>query len=215
MALPSIPPVAAVAVAVASALAVTVLAGCGGDDAPTTVPSSVATPISELRTDDLSLVRVEFCDLVDRAAVRRALAGAARSATSWGNGDPVPGGSPGDIGHEVGCAWKGSGGRTARAWVFARPVSESFATSLVASTADQARCRVVDGPRFGSPTVSQVCSLTQPGVPGGITRVRYAGLFGDTWLTCEVTGPRAERSQVKVRSAAWCVSIATTLDAEV
>jgi len=212
MALPRIPQVAAVATVIT--LGATVLAGCGGNDVPAAAPSASATPISELQSSQMTVVRVEFCDLVDRAAIRRALAGAATSASSWTNGDPVPGAGSGDIGHEVGCAWKGPKGRTARAWVFARPVSPSFARSLVAAAADATGCRVVAGPAFGKPTVAQICTLTGSGANGGTTRVRYAGLFTDTWLTCEVTGPLGERAQAKARAGTWCVSVATTLDAE-
>ncbi len=186
------------------------LAGCGGDEAPTAGPSTSPTPIAALETTGMSLVRVEFCDLVPRASIRRALAGAAGSSASWTNGDPVPGGKSGDLGHEIGCSWKGSNGRTARAWVFARPVSAPFATSLVKAAGDQSGCRMVPGPAFGKPTMAQVCT---PGGTSGTTRARYAGLFADTWLTCEVTGPRAERDRVRARAAAWCVSVATTLDA--
>lgn len=201
-----------VAAVTAVVLGSALIAGCGGDDDPAPAPATAGPPISELTTSELNLVRVDFCDLVPKAAVRRALAGAARSASSWGNGDPVPGGGPGDVGHEVGCAWKGAGGRTARAWVFARPVSPAFAGSLVRAGAEQERCRAVKGPAFGKPALTQVCTVPEKNVTGLVTRFRHAGLFGDTWLTCEVTGPAAKRDDVRSRAGSWCVGVATTLD---
>lgn len=187
------------------------LAGCGAEQEPTVVQTP-APAISELTSTEMSVVRAEFCDLVPRAAITKALAGAARSASSWGNGDPVPGAGTEDPGHEVGCSWKGAGGRTARAWFFARPVSASFARSLVKETGTQDRCRTLTGPSFGTPTVTQVCTFPDKTVPGGITRFRHAGLFGDTWLTCEVTGPGSKRDDVRSRTGSWCVAVASTLD---
>lgn len=202
------------AASVALILSTTLVAACGRDEEPRAVVTVTPTPIGDLDTGSLKVVRVAFCDLVQKQAIRRALAGPARSSTEWANGERVPGTKPGDIGHEVGCAWTGTKGRTARAWVFARPVSSSFALSLVKSAAREPRCRVVAGPRFGHPSVTQICSLSGGGVKGGVTRVRYAGLFTHTWLTCEVTGSRTKRAAVKQRAGTWCVDVATTLDAE-
>jgi len=216
MAQPRVPKNAGTVVAavLGVALMAGLLAGCGGDDDPVVTGTVTSTPIGKLDTREMKVVRVEFCDLVPKQAIKRALAGGASAASSWKNGDRVPGTKAGDVGHEVGCAWKGAQGRTARAWVFARPVSTTFAGSLVKSAADQPGCRVVKGPKFGKPSVAQLCSLAAAGVQGGITRVRYAGLFADTWLACEVTGPRAKKADVKKRAGSWCVNVATTLDAE-
>lgn len=197
----------AVALALGAALASGWLAGCSEDDAA--APTATRTPIGELDTARMKVVRVEFCDLVGKHAIRQALAGGATSASSWKNGDRVPGSKPGDIGHEVGCGWKGKDGRSARAWVFARPVNASFAATLVKAAGEQPGCRVAKGASFGKPSLTQLCA-----VPKELTRVRYAGLFGDTWLTCEVTGPRPTRDDVKKRAGAWCVNVATTLDTQ-
>ncbi len=218
MALPRVPHAAAhVSTALGTVLLAVLLAvllvACGGEDASPAVPAPTTATIGELDPDALDVVRVEFCDLVPKAAIRRALGGGAVEADAWKNGDPVPGGKPGDVGHEVGCAWKGKKGRTAKAWVFARPVSTPFARSLVTSAAARRGCRVVKGATFGKPTVAQLCSSTSPGAKGGVTRMRYAGLFADTWLTCETTGPRDRRAEVKARAGSWCVAVATALDA--
>lgn len=218
MALPPIlvprPALRSGALLAAFVLGTATLVGCGGEDAPATTPTTSTTPISELRTAEMTVVRVEFCDLVDKAAIRRALAGPIRSSSSWKNGDPVPGAGADDIGHEVGCAWSGAGGRAARAWVFARPVSASYAKSLVRAAADQPRCRKASGPAFGKPTLTQACTFPDKKIKGGRTRFRHAGLFGDTWLTCEVTGPAAKKNDVRSRAGSWCVAVATTLDTQ-
>ena len=39
-------------------------------------------------------------------------------------------------------------------------------------------------------------------------RVRHAGLFGQTWLACEVEGPRVEDE----RAEQWCVTLVNSLD---
>ncbi|MFL6156988.1 MAG: hypothetical protein ACJ72D_12885, partial [Marmoricola sp.] len=159
------------------------LAGCGGDDGPATAPSPAPTSIAGLDSAAMRVVRVPFCDLVPAASIRTAVGGTPATATTWGNGDPVPGTAKADAAHELGCSWTGPSGTTARAWVFARPVTAAFAGTLVRAAGRERGCRAVAGPTFGTPTLTQTCVRA-----GGIRRVRHAGLFGDTWLTCEVFG---------------------------
>ena len=64
------------------------------------------------------------------------------------------------------------------------------------------------GPAYGDPSLTQTCRL-----PDGTQRVRHAGLFGQTWLTCEVSAPApAEVAEVSDRSERWCVEVANTLN---
>ena len=180
---------------------------CSGDDQPSADPSSARpTPITRLDSASMKVVRVAFCDLVPKAAVRRALAAAPTGSTSWRNGDPLKD-AGGEVGHEFGCAWRGSRGQAARAWVFARPVSPAFARTLVRLAATERGCRSGAGPGFGDPALVQDCVR-----PGGTRRVRHAGLFGDTWLSCEVSGRSAKPALLR-RADAWCVSVASALDA--
>jgi hypothetical protein len=193
--------------AVAPALALvaaTVLAGCDGssEDAPLT--RSAPTSIAQLDVAGVRLARAPFCDRLTDAAVREAVGGPATSSDAWANGDPVPtDGSPGQVGHEFGCSWTGADGLTASAWVFARPVSPDFAATVIRATAGES-CPGRSAPAFGSPAILQTC----PAGPG-LERVRRAGLFGDTWLTCEVTGPSA---QVQARADRWCAATVSALD---
>ena len=191
---------------VAALLVAGVLAGCSGSDhsAPKVTPSP--TPIGKLDTGSVRLVRAGFCDHVAASAVTAALGGKATGDQSWGNGDPVPDatGSSGDVGHEIGCAWTGADGAAARAWVFARPVPSAFATSLVGQAGRQPGCTAAAAPVFGSPSVVQTCTL-----PGNVQRVRRAGLFGDTWLTCEVSGPTAP--DLEKRTDRWCAAVVSAV----
>ena len=72
----------------------------------------------------MELPRIEFCPLVPKTAVADALGGKPDSDASYGNGDEEELAGVGkDVVHEIGCSWTTDEGATARAWVFARPVS--------------------------------------------------------------------------------------------
>jgi len=183
------------------------VSGCGGaDPKPVTGPSAQPTPIARLDSASLHVVRVAFCDLVPKQAVRRALLATPTRARSWRNGDPLPD-AGGQLGHEFGCRWNGPHGRVARAWVFARPVSPAFARGLVRRAAKDPGCRTGAGPGFGTPSVVQTCTPA-----GGTRRIRHAGLFDDTWLSCEVSG-HGKPADLRRRADAWCVSVANALNA--
>ena len=187
---------------VAAFVAAGVVTGCSGshDPAPRTTPSP--TPIGKLQPGSVRLVRAGFCDRLPGSAVTAALCGRPTGDQSWGNGDPVPDatGSSGDVGHEIGCGWTGADGAVARAWVFARPVPSAFATSLVGQAGRQQGCTAAAAPVLGSPSVLQTCTL-----PGNVERVRRAGLFGDTWLTCELSG--APAPDLEKRTDRWCAAV--------
>jgi hypothetical protein len=145
---------------------------------------------------------------VSDAAVEDALGGKPESDDSWGNGDPVPGpaGDSGEVGHELGCSWSGPSGATARAWVFARPVTPDFAARLVREPGQLQGCTAEQAPTFGTPALLQTCTL-----PDGVQRVRRAGLFGDTWLTCELSA--APSPALAKRTDQWCAAAVAALDA--
>ena len=183
-----------------------VVSGCGGGDPkPAATASAKPTPIGRLDSSALHVVRVAFCDLVPKQAVRRALLGTPTKARSWRNGDPVPDAGR-EVGHEFGCQWSGPHGRVARAWVFARPVSPAFARLLIRRAAKDPGCRTGAGPGFGEPSLVQTCART-----GSTRRIRHAGLFDDTWLTCEVSG-HGKPADLRRRTDAWCVSVANALN---
>src|SRR5690242_17694102 len=182
------------------------VAGCGGGDQPTPAPSAAPTRIAQLDTAQMRVVRVAFCDLVPKKAVRTALAAAATRTRSWRNGDPVPD-AGGELGHEFGCAWSGPHGTAARAWVLARPVAPAFAQSLLRAADRDPGCHARSTAGFGTPALVQTCQ--RAGTP---RRIRHAGLFGDSWLTCEVSA-HGPISALRTRADAWCASVANALNA--
>jgi hypothetical protein len=191
---------------IAGVLLLPLLAGCGGSDHPASAASGSPTPITRLNTSAMQIVRVKFCDLVPATAIRSALGAAPASSRTWASGDPVPDASTADVADEFGCSWTSAGGTTLRTWVFARPVTAAFGRDLAVSSGKEPGCRLVSGPEFGRPTLTQVCSEAAEA-----KRVRHAGLFADTWLTCEVTSNQSVAA-VRRRADSWCVDVANALD---
>ena len=197
---------------VAVLLTAALTAGCsGGDKSTTSAPTARPTPLAKLDAARIRVARAAFCDRVGTGEVRRALGAEPDTDESWGNGDPVPSPSAtgsagsGDVGHELGCGWTTSTGTAARAWVFARPVTAQLAGTLVAQAGRRPGCTASQDGVFGRPAVLQTCTDA-----AGTARVRRAGLFGDTWLTCELTGPTASRP--RTRLDAWCAAVVAALD---
>jgi hypothetical protein len=180
------------------------LAGCSDEKKAT--PAPAPTPIASLNTVAMQVPRIEFCGLVPKSAVSDALDGTPTSEAAYGNGD-LQGvrGIGKDVVHEIGCTWTGKDGATARAWVFARPVDADFARTVIGWR--KKGCRTVSGPAYGKPSTTQVCDFSD-----GTGRVRHAGLFGQTWLTCEVAAPSTDAASVRTRADAWCVQVANALN---
>jgi hypothetical protein len=180
-------------------------AGCGPSGSPRVAPTPEPTPLARLNTAAMALPRIDFCTLVPPTAVKDALAAAHGTPKRWGNGQgtDLPG-----VGEQVvaehGCAWT-AGTAAARAWTFAPPVSRTFASAVAAQARRQGNCHDLSGPPFGQPSLTQLCS------DGATHRVRHAGLFGDTWLTCEVADAAPVRA-VRHRADAWCVQVANVLN---
>src|SRR4051812_21716911 len=166
--------------------AAVVVAGCASSKSDdTSAPKPSPTPLASLNTTTMQIPRIEFCKLIPGAAVQQALVTKPDSDSSYGNGDEID--LPGigkQVVHEIGCSWNSDDGSAARAWVFARPVDAAFGRTVVADSKRTDGCKVAPGPAYGEPTVTQICRPTDGGV-----RVRHAGLFGQTWLTCEVADP--------------------------
>jgi hypothetical protein len=191
-----------------------VLTGCASKPAAS-APEPSPTPIARLNTASMQLPRIDFCRLVPSTAVRDALGAKPATSAAYGNGDTDPAsGAGGQVLHEIGCTWSAADGTSARAWVFARPADAALAQAVLETAGRPRGCRAVPGPSFGSPTLTQQCML--PGAAGStsqVPRLRHAGLFGQTWLTCEVAGaPGAAVTEVGVRADAWCVEVAESLN---
>lgn len=183
------------------------LAACGGAEQKA-APKPAPTPIAKLDTVAMQVPRIEFCGLLPRSALTAALGAKQDSVTAYGNGDEQEISGVGkDVLHELGCAWTTTGGVIARAWVFARPIDAAFARKVISSSTRSTRCRAVPGSLFGKPSTTQTCRF-----PDGSQRVRHAGLFGQTWLTCEIEASDTSAPRLRSRTDAWCVEVANALN---
>jgi hypothetical protein len=192
-----------------TALVVAVLAlgatACDSGE-PRTAPTAPPTPLAQLNGTAMDIPRIDFCSLVPKVAIRQALAARRWDGEKWGNGDKADVAGTTDVVAEHGCRWRSSAGTSqAAAWVFAGPADQTLAHRVIRQSRTTTACHLVAGPTFGDPSLTQVCQ-----VPGSV-RVRHAGLFGDTWLTCEVVAATSVAS-VRARADAWCVEVANTLN---
>lgn len=159
----------------------------------------------------MPIARAAFCDVLDEEQVDRALGGQVTDTAHYGNGDEAeiaPGYT--DVSHEFNCTFEGGDGATARAWLFARPVDTAEATAMVRRTQQQPGCTFPESIGYGRPTLTSVCEAPEP---AGAVSVRLQGLFGDSWLSCEVTLPEPEGDEARARARDWCVEVATSLSA--
>jgi len=172
-------------------------------EVPISAPTTVApTPLAQYDTSSLTVRRAAFCDAVPDDAVERALGTTPTVETSYDNGQPAritP--NVEDIAHEYGCVWS-AGPLTARAWVFAPPVTRGSASSFVAAASRDRGCTVQAAtPSFGEPSVALLCRT-----PKG-RQASYRGLFGDAWLACSVVGSASPQVLLD-RAGSWCVAVA-------
>jgi hypothetical protein len=211
-------------VVIASALASAIVAsGCTlSPEASQEPPPSVAPSDAGLDLSGVPVQRAGFCDLVDGDDVTQALDGSVRDTAHYGNGDEVEV-RPGqvDVSHEFGCVFEGPGGKVARAWVFARPVTVAEARTLVRRARRDGDCAFPESVRFGAPTLTSVCEVAgPPPEEAPMVRARLEGLFGDSWVGCEVSDPlvRGEstrsRADVVQRATQWCTVVVTAMGAQ-
>jgi hypothetical protein len=210
--------------ALAAALAAAVVAsGCSlSPEASEESSPSVAPSDADLDLSGVPVQRALFCDLVADEDVRQALEGSVRNTAHYGNGDEVEV-RPGqvDVSHEFGCVFEGPGGKVARAWVFARPVTVGEARALVRRARRGDDCAFPESVRFGAPTLTSVCEVAgPPPEEAPMVRARLEGLFGDSWVGCEITEPlvREEgagaRADVVQRADQWCTEVVTAVGAQ-
>lgn len=176
--------------------------GVAGDRTPAPeVATYEGTDLADFDSSTAVVQRAPFCDLVAEEAVVEALGGEGQ-LTAWGNGEQSPTLPDGDVAHEYGCEYAGSG-TEARAWVFAPPVTLGRAQAL-ARTAPAKGCSPTAGAAaFGSPSVATTCTT------GEQRTVSWRGLFGDAWLTCTLTqGVGATEAELVARAGRWCVAVA-------
>lgn len=179
--------------AVVTGALVTVLTACTGD-APPPDDEALSTPLASYDTSKAVVKRTGFCGEVAVDALQEAV-GEVVEPTTWQDGDRVAVDGGRDRVQEYGCAWE-SDRASARAWVLAPPVTTDLARELVGGE-PEAGCRPI--PRaddYGTPSRALTCTDGT---------VRYAGLFGDAWLTCELTTPDPDPRL----AGRWCVAVAT------
>lgn len=188
------------------------LAGCTGDGPDEqAAPSATPTPLAELNTAAFHLPRADFCAVVPDEAVVRALGGAG-DGTAWQDGEEAElAPERSDVTNEFGCTWTRAG-VTASAWVFAQAADERVARLAIRDARRTGACRTTDD-AFGDRGIRQVCDEATDEVP---VRVRHAGLFDDTWFTCEVAdrGEGAAAARLATRADAWCADVVSALNTQ-
>lgn len=192
---------AVLVVGVGTVLGLTVFSG-GGGDSPEEPETPLATPLGKADTTTMSVARASFCDRVPETEVSEALGSAPEKSASHENGEraELDEGLT-DVSGEYGCSWSTADGATAAAWVFAPPVTQDRAKELAGEVPKGCE-RLGDAPAFGEPTRAQWCDQDGP-------QVTYAGLFGDAWLTCELSpAERMPRKELVELSGRWCLAVA-------
>ena len=174
--------------------------------------SAGASPqaLESLDLSNVPVARRPFCDALQPDDVRAALGGPVRGSTHYVPGQLASLG-PGlrDVAHEYDCTFRGDAGAEARTWVFAAPAGRPLAASMTRTARDRPGCLLVPrAPTFGRPGVTTDC----PAARGAGRTVSLRGLFGDAWLTCQLTSRAAEPDVVR-RAERWCVTVATTAGA--
>jgi hypothetical protein len=160
----------------------------------------LATALSAADTTTMTVRRRAFCAAVPVADTVAALgspgSGAGRPS-SYRPGQKValtP--AVTDVADEWGCSWTGTAGRAARAWLFAPPVTTARATKLAGQVPKG--CERVSAPAFGAPSAAAACGDT----------LVLRGLFGDAWLSCQLTAPGLSQARLLDRAGRWCLVVA-------
>jgi len=222
---------------------VTVLTACSGSPAPDggASPDQDAAPTAdpgsgELDVSEVPVPRGDLCPVLPEGGVIEALGGDVARTDHYLNGEEVevrPGYT--DIVHEYGCVYVASDRTTARVWVFARPVGPPEAQALVRRARRGRDCAFPDSIAFGAPSLTSVCEV--PTAAAETTdatalavRARLEGLFGDTWVGCEVAeplgaaqlgagppgeeSPASPRDDVVQRAEQWCTEVIVAVGAD-
>jgi hypothetical protein len=193
------------------------VSACTFDSEPeeSTDASSVGPSDANLDLSGLPVPRAAFCDVLAENDVTQALEGPVTDTAHYDNGDEIEV-RPGyvDVSHEYGCTFESADGAAAKAWVFARPVTRDEARSLVRRARRGRDCAFPETIGFGTPGLTSVCEVAGgSGQAGRLVRARLEGLFGDSWLGCEVAEPleagggSGRRADVVQRADQWCTEV--------
>lgn len=169
-------------------------------------PSYSPTKLSDYDTTTVSIARAPFCHRVPAEAVSAALGGPAKSTDSYVPGQRRQVGKSSDVLHEYGCRFT-AGQVSARAWVFAPPVTASAAADVIKAS-DKGCKRPTHAPAYGRPTTASLCG-------GKVRTATFRGLFGDAWLSCSLTEPKGRLDDTALldRAGEWCVAVAKAASA--
>ena len=178
-------------------------------DAGRTTPTAAPTPLSDVDVSHLPISRGPFCAALKQDDIEAALGGPVTRTGHYDSGARATLATGlTDIAHEYNCGYSAASGAEARAWVFAAPVTRSAAASFTRESMGAGCRQLSDVPRFGSPSAASVCRAST----GAPTVVTLRGLFGVSWLSCQLTTPRNAATPDPVRRAErWCVQVATTV----
>lgn len=191
----------------AAALVVTGLtAGCTGSSSPEE-PSPTSDAVSDLNLTGVVVAREPFCEALDPESVAELLGGEPTESDSYEAGQRAEL-APGlrDVADEHSCYFEGGTGtsmRTARAWLFAQPVTTREARGWAEERSKSRGCREAGELSYGDPGLVQSCSSKDR------SRVTAVGLFGDAWLTCQATAPRRDDpDELLEQTQRWCAEVA-------
>src|SRR3954451_21980288 len=142
---------------VALLLSVVLLGGCTSEASAPRRTGPTAVPLEQVDLSGVSAVWAPFCEALDETSTTAALGGKPQRSSAYGPGDRVAL-TPDirDVAHEYGCVFR-RGGMTARAWLFAQPVTRGQARSYVAERHRVPGCSTAGVLEFGSPGVVQTC----------------------------------------------------------
>jgi hypothetical protein len=171
-------------------------------DAPTVDPTPIDVDLSNLPVPR----RLDECAVLDGDPVREALGAPVSLRQAYASGDRVEV-SPGvtDVVAEDGCVFR-SPRADARVWVFSAPVGTAYARTLVRQARRTPGCTPrADETGFGDPTLTDVCR------DDAATTATLRGLFGDAWLSCQLSVEDGPAGEVLDRAQRWCVEAAVTL----
>lgn len=186
------------------------MAGCTESsekvEEPPPATATTATPLSELDLTGVVAERAPFCDALDPESVATVLGGQPELTDSYSSGEVAQLG-PGlrDVANEHSCLFE-RGSRSARAWLFAQPVTPAQARTMVEGRGSDRACEAAGELSFGDPGLVQSCE------PEGRRRVTAVGLFGDGWLTCQTTAPgSADATELLEQTQRWCAEVARSV----
>lgn len=189
------------AVVVVALLATACSASDDSQPSATSAPPVTAQSIQDVDVSSLAVRRAPFCSALDPAVVEAALGSPVSGTSDYSSGDEARlTEDVQDVAHEYSCTVLTEAGDVAVAWVFAPPITETWADGLVSASLEG--CQVDRSvPTFGSPTAGWRCRRD------GQEVLRIAGLFGDAWLTCEVRSRGAD--DLAEATDRWCATAAT------